>query len=56
MLNFLKNIKKQDSNFNEVSQEEKNVLIISLLIECAKGDYDFSDDETKKLKISLKIN
>ena len=54
MLNFLKNIKKQDSNFNEVSQDEKNVLIISLLIECAKGDYDFSDDETKKIKNLIK--
>ena len=54
MLNFLKNIKKQDSNLNEVSQEEKNVLIISLLIECAKGDYDFSDDETKKIKNLIK--
>ncbi len=54
MLNFLKNIKKQDSNFNEVSQEEKNVLIISLLIECAKGDYDFSDDEVKKIKNLIK--
>ena len=54
MLNFLKNIKKQNSNLNEVSQEEKNVLIISLLIECAKGDYDFSDDETKKIKNLIK--
>ena len=33
-------------------KKKKNVLIISLLIECAKGDYDFSDDETKKIKKS----
>ncbi len=54
MLNFLKNIKDQNNHLNEVSQDEKNILIISLLIECAKGDYDFSDDEIKKIKNLIK--
>ena len=57
MLPFLKKFKKVDST-EEVSDNEKNILITSLLIECAKGDYDFSDREISKIKdlIKQKLN
>ena len=34
----------------EATGEEKNILITSLLIECAKEDGDFSEEEILKLK------
>ena len=59
MLPFFKKLKKEQSIEN-ISDNEKNILITSLLIECAKGDYDFSDQEISKvkdlLKKKLKIN
>ena len=48
MIPFLKKFKNEHST-NDVSDNEKNILITSLLIECAKGDYDFSDQEISKL-------
>ena len=53
MIPFLKKFKKVDST-EEVSDNEKNILITSLLIECAKGDYDFSDQEVSKIKDLIK--
>ena len=53
MLSFLKKFKKEQSIEN-ISDYEKNILITSLLIECAKGDYDFSDQEISKVKDILK--
>ena len=53
MLPFLKKFKKVDST-GEASDNEKNILITSLLIECAKGDYDFSDREVSKIKDLIK--
>ena len=53
MLPFVKKLKKEQSLEN-ISDNEKNVLITSLLIECAKGDYDFSDQEISKVKDLLK--
>ena len=53
MLPFLKKFKKVDST-GEASDNEKNILITSLLIECAKGDYDFSDQEVSKIKDLIK--
>ena len=53
MLPFLKKFKKVDST-EEASDNEKNILITSLLIECAKGDYDFSDREVSKIKDLIK--
>ena len=53
MLPFIKKFKKEQSLEN-ISDNEKNVLITSLLIECAKGDYDFSDQEISKVKDLLK--
>ena len=53
MLPFLKKFKNEHST-NDVSDNEKNILITSLLIECAKGDYDFSDQEISKIKGLIK--
>ena len=53
MLPFIKKFKKEKSIEN-ISDNEKNILITSLLIECAKGDYDFSDQEVSKVKDLLK--
>ena len=53
MLPFLKKFKKEH-NTKDISDNEKNILITSLLIECAKGDYDFSDQEVSKVKDLLK--
>lgn len=53
MLPFLKKFKKEN-NTEDVSDNEKNILITSLLIECAKGDYDFSDQEISKIKDLIK--
>ncbi len=53
MFPFLKKFKKEQSIEN-ISDNEKNILITSLLIECAKGDYDFSDQEISKVKDILK--
>ena len=53
MLPFLKKFKKEH-NTEDISDNEKNILITSLLIECAKGDYDFSDQEISKIKDLIK--
>ena len=53
MLPFLKKFKKEHKT-EDISDNEKNILITSLLIECAKGDYDFSDQEISKVKDILK--
>ena len=53
MIPFLKKFKKVEST-EEASENEKNILITSLLIECAKGDYDFSDQEVSKIKDLIK--
>ena len=53
MLPFLKKFKKEHNTEN-ISDNEKTILIISLLIECAKGDYDFSEQEISKIKDLIK--
>ena len=53
MLPFLKKFKKEHGT-EDISDNEKNILITSLLIECAKGDYDFSDQEISKIKDLIK--
>ena len=57
MIPFLKKFKNEE-NIDDISENEKNILITSLLIECAKGDYDFSDQEISKIKdlIKKKLN
>ena len=53
MLPFLEKFKKEQKT-EDISDDEKNILITSLLIECAKGDYDFSDQEISKIKDLIK--
>jgi len=53
MLPFLKKFKKEHKT-EDISDNEKNILITCLLIECAKGDYDFSDQEISKIKDLIK--
>ena len=53
MLPFLKKFKKEHNTEN-ISDNEKTILITSLLIECAKGDYDFSEQEISKIKDLIK--
>ena len=57
MLNFLKKF-KSENELTGATSEEKNILIASLLIECAKEDGDFSDDEIIKIKslLNTKLN
>ena len=58
MLNFLERFKNDKAELTGATSEEKNVLIASLLIECAKEDGDFSDDEIIKIKslLNTKLN
>ena len=58
MLNFLEKFKGEKAEFTSATSEEKNILIASLLIECAKEDGDFSDDEIIKIKslLNTKLN
>ena len=53
MLPFLKKFKKEHKT-EDITDNEKNILITSLLIECAKGDYDFSEQEISKIKDLIK--
>ena len=58
MLNFLEKFKSEKPELTSATSEEKNILIASLLIECAKEDGDFSDDEIIKIKslLNTKLN
>ena len=58
MLNFLEKFKSEKAELTSATSEEKNILIASLLIECAKEDGDFSDDEIIKIKslLNTKLN
>ena len=53
MIPFLKKFKNEHST-HDATENEKNILITSLLIECAKGDYNFSDQEISKIKDLIK--
>ena len=54
MLPFFEKLKNKEYKNKDISNDEKNILITSLLIECAKGDYDFSEREITKIKNLLK--
>ena len=58
MLNFLEKFKNDKTELTGATSEEKNILIASLLIECAKEDGDFSDDEIINIKnlLNTKLN
>ena len=43
MLNFLEKFKNKELESSEATSEERNILIASLLIECAREDGDFVD-------------
>ena len=49
----MKKFKSEKAELTGATSEEKNILIASLLIECAKEDGDFSDDEIIKIKSLL---
>ena len=57
MIPFLNKLKDKDIN-KDVSVDEKNILTTSILIECAKEDNNFSEEEIKKIKnlIQHKLN
>ena len=38
----------------ELTDDEKHILTVSILIECAKGDNDFSDEEISKIRNVIK--
>ena len=54
MLNFLEKFKNE--NETDISSNDKNILIASILIECAKSDHDFSSEEKNQIKTLLKKN
>ena len=50
MLNCLEKFKNPNTDEPKATSEEKNILVTSLLIECAREDGDFSDEEIIKIK------
>ena len=60
MLNFLEKFKSEESKSSQTTNEDKNILITSILIECAREDGDFCDKEISKIKkllsTKLKVN
>lgn len=61
MFNFFKDLKSKDSKeIKEIIVDEKNILIASVLIECAREDGEFSEEENLHIKKlfeeKLKIN
>lgn len=50
MFSFLKN----KSKVEDLEKNNKDILITALLIECAKSDYDFSEEEISKIKKIIK--
>ena len=54
MLSFLEKFKSKE--INEVDPNEKNSLIVSILIETAKSDGEFSEDEIDKIISIIKNN
>ncbi len=49
LLNRFKKVNNKD-----LDSDDKNILITSILIECAKSDHDFSLEEKTKIKALLK--
>ena len=58
MFNIFKKIESQNTKLNEFSAEEKNFLIASILVECAKEDGQISSEEIVQIKkiLSTKCN
>ena len=45
MLNLFKTFKENKNNIDSVSDEDKGIMITTLLMEAAKSDDSFSDSE-----------
>lgn len=54
MFNFFKNTNKSNLEISKLSVENKNALIASVLIECAKEDGTFEESEMKHIKALFK--
>ncbi len=50
MLNIFKSLKDNKGNIESASDEEKGIMISTLLVEAAKSDGDFSEYEINKIK------
>ena len=50
MLNIFKNLKENKGNIESASDEEKGIMITTLLVEAAKSDDEFADEEITKIK------
>ena len=58
MLKFLKKFKDMNKNSPIASEDDKNILVTSLLIECAREDGNFSEEEISKIRnlLTTKLN
>ena len=50
MLNIFKNLKEKKGNIESASDEDKDIMITTLLVEAAKSDDEFADEEITKIK------
>ena len=50
MLNIFKSLKEKKGNIESASDEEKGIMITTLLVEAAKSDDEFADEEITKIK------
>ena len=46
MLNIFKSLKENKGHIESASDEEKGVMITTLLVEAAKSDDEFADEES----------
>ena len=58
MLNIFKSLKENKGDIESASDEEKGIMITTLLVEAAKSDDEFADEEIIKIKkiISNKLH
>ena len=50
MLNIFKSLKENKGHIESASDEEKGVMIATLLVEAAKSDDEFAEEEITKIK------
>tara|TARA_X000000950_G_scaffold190520_1_gene230144 strand:- start:2503 stop:2955 length:453 start_codon:yes stop_codon:yes gene_type:complete len=50
MLNIFKSLKENKGNIESATDEEKGIMITTLLVEAAKSDDDFAQEEITKIK------
>jgi len=50
MLNIFKSLKENKGHIESASDEEKGIMITTLLVEAAKSDDEFADEEITKIK------